>query len=542
MSKKFDEFLDKLLLSNFKWSLVKHVYLYNELFISVFFKNDFFLIWLSLKVGKLKVNNYKWVNNNLLNILIKKYENVFIWFLKSEKNNLFKVWNESEFINIYDNKRLSYDEIKNKLNFSFLDDYTYRRRSELDFNFEDKSNLEIYHSDFECSKCDWPVESFTNFPNFRDWVIDTNYFPENKTKKHKLLVTNISDYESIAMWWNEKINDIMENKELIDEYELLSINKTCISIIMWDELESIFKYNKVDKSKLFYTDQNTDSWYRVVLDFLKWININNTIDKNNEIVFFGLSKNKNTFELIKDLEDNFWIKVWNVLLPNINKKDLENIMSYDYWVFFKWKEIKAQSIFKLYPINNFESNVPYSISENYNLYKNILDKKSILNEEKLGLYFKNIKDSKSELFDKLLWKSIWFIIFDFHFDKFVDWSLRWIDILGVLKDMWFVINIFVVKTDSRYNISINDNDINITNSNDEKKLEEFISNPEIPLYYSEVSNDKRILSKWKQQISIWDFEYWIDWFFRTMELFITKINKINYIKNNLEYYLNNDND
>ncbi len=52
-------------------------------------------------------------------------------------------------------------------------------------------------------------------------------------------------------------------------------------------------------------------------------------------------------------------------------------MSYDYWVFFKWKEIKAQSIFKLYPINNFESNVPYSISENYNLYKNILDKKSI---------------------------------------------------------------------------------------------------------------------------------------------------------------------
>ena len=88
----------------------------------------------------------------------------------------------------------------------------------MDFNFEEKSELSIYHSDFECSKCSWPVESFTSFPDFRNGILDEKYFENVKNdKKYTSLVTNITDYESISIWWNKKINEILSNKEFSEK-------------------------------------------------------------------------------------------------------------------------------------------------------------------------------------------------------------------------------------------------------------------------------------------------------------------------------------
>jgi hypothetical protein len=84
---------------------------------------------------------------------VKKYEEIFKKFLKELNKKQNNIGDESDFINIFDKKEISYENIKEILDFSFLDDYTFRRRSELDFNFEEKSELSIYHSDFECSRC-----------------------------------------------------------------------------------------------------------------------------------------------------------------------------------------------------------------------------------------------------------------------------------------------------------------------------------------------------------------------------------------------------
>ncbi len=537
MLNKLYKFLDRILQVNFKTCNFKYVYLYNEVFISIICNKKFIFIWISLKANKLLINKY--FVEDILDIkkllaLIKKYEEYFKQFLKELQKNSNNIWYESDFINIFDKKELNYEKVKEILNFSFLDDYTFRRRSEMDFNFEEKSELSIYHSDFECSRCSWPIESFTNFPDFRNQALDERYFKSiENNKKYTSFVTNITDYESISIWGNKKINEILSNKKLIDEHELISINKTCISVIMWDDIKSVLKYNNIPLEKTIYTDQNIDSWYRVVINFLKKLNLNKNIKKVEEIVFFWLNKNKNTYELIKFLKDNFNIKVWNILLPNINKEDLENIFKYKFAVFFRWKEVKTQEIFKLYPIDNFEIKVPYSLENNFSLYKSILEqywKKSEL--KKLKNIFDDLKEKKKNLFKKAEKYEIWFIIFDFHIEKFLKDNFRWVDILQMLENMWFKINFFVYnfkdsledfqKLKEKYNNSI------ISNSS--LDLENFIKNDSIWLYYSEINRDKRILDKNKEIFSIWDLEYWINWFFRTFKKLIKKCEKVDYLK------------
>jgi len=533
--------LDNILLVNFK--TYKYTYLYWELLISLYDSSgDFVLFWLTYKFNKLVISKYNW--KNLLNwkkllVLLKKYELVFINLLKQLNKWLNKIWDELDFINIYDKEKLTYEDIEEILKFTFIDDYTFRRRAELDFTFEQKKILSIYHSDFECSKCSGPIEGFTNFPNFRDWLLDKKYFKKEK-RKYIELFTYITDYESISIWWNKKINEILSNKKIINNYDLITINKTCISVIMWDDIKSVLKQNNIPLNKTLYTDQNIDSWYKAIINYLKNISFKKDRQKNNKIVFFWLNKNKNTFEIVNFLKNNFNIEVWNILIPNINKDDLKELFKYKFAVFFRWKELKIQKIFELYPIDNLISKVPYSLENNYIFLKKILEKFWENNKVfELDSIFMSYKDKYNYLFLKSKKYKIWFIIADFHIDKFLKDNFRWVDILEMLKDMWFNISFFIYNYKNNLTnlerFKSKFKDIDLIFSNKLLELDEFLSSDDISLYYSEVNNDKRILEKNKEIFSIWDLEYWIDWFFRNFQKLIKKCEKVDYYKN---LYLN----
>lgn len=542
--KELSSFLEKVLSTNYDNSLYKYVYLYNELFISIYENWNFVLFGISYKSNKLLINQYSWGETRMWKILLvicKKFENNLLKLLGELNKNLFNIWEESEFINIFDRNELNFEDIKNKLTFNFSDDYAYRRKIQNDFNFEDKSILDIYHSDFECSKCHWPIDSFTSFPNFHD-VCDEKYF-QNKysNKKSDYLMTNVSDYESITIWWNEKINEILSNKKLLDNYDTISINKTCISVIMWDDIMSIYKYNNVDPKKIFYTNQNTDSPYRTVINYLKNINIKKW-KKNDEIIFFGLNKNKNTYELIQFLKSNFGLEVWNALLPNIDIKDLEQINNYKLAIFFSWKESKAQNIFKLYPVENIETIVPYSLTKIQKLYENILIKYELKDEIKNLEEIINSLYKKNELlFNKAKSFEVGLIISDFQVKYFLNDNFRWVPLIGLLNDMWFKLNFFILNTNEIYKDVLdefnNKNDLDSINnfntiiSKDKTDLDKFIKDKKIQLYYSEINKDKRILKENKEQFSIWDLEYWIKWFYRTFHLLVKKCEKVDYYSN-----------
>jgi len=536
MKKKLYIFLDKLLKVNYQSYIIKYMFLFWELFISLQKKTRFVLFGISYKWGKLKINKYYGESTEdgiKLLALIKKYESIFIKFFEILQKSANQVGDESDFINIFDKTELTYEEIWKILNFTFVDDYTYRRRSEMDFTIEDKSELSIYHSDFECSKCSWPKEAFTNFPDFRNDIIDKKYFKEDICKKnYTQLYTNITDYESITMWWNQKINEILSNKKLIKNYDLISINKTCISVIMGDDVKSVLLQNKIPLCKTVYTDQNIDSGYKAILSYLKEIKLNNNIGKTNQVVFFGLAKNKNTYELIKFLENNLNIKVWNIILPAINKKDLQEILKYKFAVFFDWKKMKVKDLFKLYPIDYFEVKVPYSLTNSYLFYKKILGK-FWKTTEKLENIIESLKQEKKWLFDKAKNYMVGFIISSFHIDYFLQDNFRWVDLLQTLWDMWFDIKFFVSNFYWKENLDkLNKlrEKYEVVFSNEKNKLDDFLKDEKISLYYSEVNNDKRIFKYDKCQFSIWDFEYGIDGFFRTLERFVKKCEKVDYIK------------
>ena len=60
-------------------------------------------------------------------------------------------------------------------------------------------------------------------------------------------------------------------------------------------------------------------------------------------------------------------------------------------------------------------------------------------------------------------------------------------------------------------------------------MDKFFSKKDIQLFYSEISNDKRILSKNKATFSVRDFEYWLEWFFRSFRKLLKKAEKIDYL-------------
>lgn len=533
---KYQEVILKIFNTNLDKFSVKTTYLYNELFISVFDNESFVFLWLSYKAEKIVLNKYKYSNIyifKIIEVLISKYEDVFKTYLKFKQNNIFNIWDESEFINIYDNKQFWYEQIKNNLDFSFTDDYSYRRKIQNQFKFEGLKILDIYHSDFECSKCSWEKDAFSIFPDY-DTIVDEKYFPNNNTQPD-FLCTNITDYESITIWWNEKINEIISNKELLDKYDMLYLNKTCISVIMWDDIESIFKYNNIPKEKIFYTDQNTDSPYRTVINYLKNIELNNNIIKNEKLVFFWLNKTKNTFDLLKTLKTYFNIEVGNILLPSINIDDLKNILSYKHAIFFSWREQKAQNLFKLFPIENTKITIPYWLKNIHEFYYQIL---KIYNKENeiylIDRLIDNYKLENKELFLQTKNKNVLFIIYYHQLKDFIIDNFRGINMLWMLTDMWFKINFFVYlnwNSQTLINNFINTfPEINIDFWDDLNQLEKFYEN-NIDLVYSEISNDKRIIDKNKIQITPKDFEYWLEGFFNTHNLLAKKLIKLNYINN-----------
>lgn len=516
----------------------KFVYLHNELLISIYKWNEFVFYWVKIKADKLATFVYSWENSKLLKILdliFINYKKIFIDFLNIKKKNFSNFWDESEFINIFDKDELSYSEVKNKLDFTFLDDYSYRRRKEMSFELE-QSYVEIYHSDFECSICDWPKESFTNFPDYSKKV-DYKYYPENENLKQLHFNTYITDYESISIWWNPKVSEILWAKEIIDSYDTVTLNKTCISVIMWDDIESIFKYNNIPDEKTIYTDQNIDSWYKSVINFLKNIKVKNFDEENdkNTILFFWLTKTKNTYELVEFLKNNFWIFVDKILIPNINKDDLESILKYRLSIFFDSLDSKTQSVFKMYPINNIDSNIPYWITSLEKLVSNIL--LNIWEDINISKdFFSWIRKIMTEKLSETNKYTIWFIIHPFHVKSFNENNFRWIPIIDLLNDMWFKYKFFIYDNN---NLQIYKNDLdlfikswyNYKISSNKDDLFSFIWDENINLIYSEISNDKRILDFWKVQFSVWDFEYWLEWFYRTIDKMLLKCKKQDYYTN-----------
>ncbi|MDD2566147.1 MAG: hypothetical protein PHZ26_02475 [Candidatus Gracilibacteria bacterium] len=542
--------INKIFYINFRDSVIKTEYLYNEFFISISDGKDFCLFGILLKADNITIQKYSGEKSTIgvkLELLIKKYENLFLSFLKFKRINLFNLGDESEFINIFDKEELKFIDIKNKLDFSFLDDYSYRRKIQNEFKLEDKSILDIYHSDFECSKCSGPREAFTSFQNFDD-IIDKKYFiSEFKKTKSEFLYTNVNDYESITIGGNEKINEILSDKKLIDKHDMISLNKTCISVIMGDDLGSIFKYNNIPEEKYLYTDQNIDSPYRTIINYLKTINLSEFNQKNNKILFFGLNKNKNTFEIIQFLQNNFGLEVGNVLLPNINKEDLFNILNYNLAVFFSGREVKAQNLFKLYPINQFDFKIPYGITKFEELIQNILQKfgkEEYL--EKLSEIINKIKEDNIILHNKARNLNLGFIIHDFHIRQFLLDNFRGVPILSLFRDMGFHLHFFIYSYSDKYKKDIdefnskndldNKNNFNTIISSRKEDLNIFLSDINIQSYYSEIANDKRILEKNKEQFSVGDFEYGIDGFYRTLSKIIKKCEKQKY---NSKYFLNN---
>jgi len=63
--------------------------------------------------------------------------------------------------------------------------------------------------------------------------------------------------------------------------------------------------------------------------------------------------------------------------------------------------VKSQYIFELYPIESFEIKIPYSLSGNYFLYKNILEHLNMEKEvNKLETIFDEKRKIHAHLFDK----------------------------------------------------------------------------------------------------------------------------------------------
>jgi len=542
----FERIITEIFLKYFERKEFKHVYLHNELFISLYKWDDFFFCWLIIQADEVIFNIYSDVNSKLwkvLYIIFVKYKELFKNYLILKKKSFHKVWNETDFINIYDDNKISYDELINNLYFTYLDDYSYRRRKEMNFKLE-KSYVDLYHSDFECSICDWPREAFANFPNYQKKV-DFDYFPEFKDLEKVHLHTYITDYESISIWWNPKVSEILSDKDFLNNYEMVTINKTCISVIMWDDIESILKYNNIPENKTIYTDQNIDSWYKAVINFLKKINVKNWLKKhsNDRIIFFWLSKIKDTYEIIKFLDENLNIKVDKVFIPNINKDDLEEILKYNLWVFFNWLEVKTQSIFLMYPIESIESSIPYWLTKFKELILNI-NKIIWWNDSKIeNILNKYLLENNNLLSDSNNYK-LWFILYPFHLKMFNDNNFRGVPILSLLKDLWFKIEIFIYSKDlSKYEKDYNDflkNWFNTRLWENKWDLDLFFKDETINLYYSEVANDKRILNFNKWQFSVWDFEYWIDGFFRTLNWLLIKAKKQEYFNKiyNYEKWIN----
>ena len=255
-----------------------------------------------------------------------------------------------------------------------------------------------------------------------------------------------------------------------------------------------------------------------------------------------MSKNRNTYEIMKLLKDNFWVEVEKVLIPNIKIDDLKSVMNYSVWVFFVWREVRAQNIFKLYPFSQLESSVPYGITHNKALLENIVEK--VWQDDmknKIYSLFEEYKKKNIKLFNKAKKFWIWFIIHDFHITQFLKDNFRWIPILTMLKDMWFHISFFVFNNKGRYEKDLEklkESGFSTIISDDVWELDIYITDKNIHLYYSELSNDKRILSKNKQQFSIGDLEYGIEWFYRSFESLIKKCEKYSYYDAKLDYYLN----
>lgn len=77
---------------------------------------------------------------------------------------------------------------------------------------------------------------------------------------------------------------------------------------------------------------------------------------------------------------------------------------------------------------------------------------------------------------------------------------------------------------------------NIIISNNRNDLNNFFLLENIHLYYSEIKNDNRVLYYNKWIFSIWDIEYWLDWFYRTLKKLIIKCRKVKYMLFNFKGY------
>ncbi len=539
----------------------------NNLKLKIFHKYKFILENIYIKPSKEKNINFIYNGNSyeliqITKFINKKYKtkkyNVFLLLilknlintpLKSSNHfNQLINWNKNypflSFLLWNIHEWISNNTYKEIMWFNFLEDYLAKRneRDSIDIR---ASVCSIKHAEEECTHCNimwflsWDTNDFYNLWN--NFKIDYSFYKTKIKYRYDVYSTFINEHETIVWWSTWKVEEILNH---INEknYDYIHINLCCLPTIIWDDLKSIVKrYKKHFSIPIIFTDQSVLDPYKI----LKWL-LNNLDIKWKEIkkdtcMLIWFPHNKWLYEL-KSILKRFWVNVIDILLPiidinTLNKiKNVEKLVIIDTW---RWKD--AIKLFENLDKESFRVISPFGFFESIDFLKSILKKfkkDSLLESFLKKKINKFIKLKENNNF------SLWFILLPSNLKSFLG-KFRWLRILNILLDMWFKINIFyyidnksnyINELQQLFQRNIWNNLWTIIFSNKKIDLEDFIKKENIDIYYSEISNDNRILKYGKTIFSTNIFEPGIEWAFRSFEKLLKLWKLSRNIKNNFFKY------
>jgi len=494
-------------------------------------KINFVYNWVSSEIIKIvKKINLKYIDknfNNLYLIILKNLNNMklvnwnYLTMLLVWKNKYpelsFLLWNIHEWIS---NSR--YNEL---MKFNYLEDYL-SRRNERDGVDIQASICSLEHAEAECTYCNaqsllkWNVNLFYDLWN--NFQIDYSYYKPRKEYHYESYTTYLNQNETIVWWATDKIEEMFENIDY-KKFDYIHVNLCCLPTIIWDDLSSIIKrYQKTIPIPIIYTNQTSINPYKILRELLEKIEVD-TEKEVNTCSFIWFPHQKGLYEL-KDILDEYWVKVKDVLLPIIEIDWLKDLGTVEKLVLIDtWRNEDAIKIFEDSHSNTFRTISPYGFSNSIKFIE------QILNEFSIEIKWNNKILDKINLFNELKNSNnyeIGFILLPNHLKTFI-WNFRWVKIIDILSEMWFKINIFYyIDKNSSFNKDIKnifEKNIKVKNrwkiifSTEESDLDNFIWDDKIELFYSEVKNDNRILKNKKQIFSTAIFEVWLDWITRSLE-------------------------
>ncbi len=494
---------------NIYWSIKKIV-----------IKNNNELCFLDTEFFGVQKEDWKYVYN----LFKEKIEGKKFESLKKiiEKNRILNIDYQEVILNKYIEAcflmwslRSYYDVPLNKVNnllyFTFFSDYVYERKARDSLKF-DFSSCYINHSELECLYCN--AESILWWVNNKPFFDLPTWWWAEEIWNEEFFVTNLTKYDTIAKGGMYKIEEILENLDY-EKYDIITINQTCTPSIIWDELKSmIAKYQQKTQIPIVYKDQNAFDSYKEVETLINsfW----NLKEEENTIVYIWNSDNS-FFDEAKNIFEKFNLKFKGSILPNISKKAIRNYLISEYKIFFEsdlndgFKEIFEKTSEKVYYTEH-----PYWLEKSINFYFSLISKM----EEIKFKEFYNIFQEEIENFEdykdtaKDIW--IWFVITPNKVEDFFS-SIRGINILSMLKEMWFKLYVMFYSEDINLSSYIDKkmDENNLKKSfyfyfaSGKEELDFFLGNKYIDLYYSEILDDDRLINRDKNQFSFVDISPWI---------------------------------